>query len=379
MARPLKKLVTDDLVKLRGELVYQEGYTPGSTKQYESLSCQIFSKTGVLLSVSTLQRFFDEKTGVLPSSTTLDTLARYLGSVDYADWVRGKQFGQRFLTYLGKLSQGEGAKSMNAISNHEVWTSENQTWFQTGLLMTPVAHWDELFTEAQFRMKTWEDLYLSGLVLALSMRNGQIDVTSLPEKVINHPFFMERITTYFIDEERPNWYLALMPRAEECPEKFWLTSDKKAIDFSLNHLRDLQLMAPSLREWDRLMQLTDKMSNVPIARLAACFSQIDADRKSVLLDFIDSWFGSISHDDQLRTSQFLIRQLQRADWPVIKEIIDPYTQQFKPRNTQQSIEVKHFNSLVNALEKRVLEPAIFYHLHNSEMHRYHWNRIINSL
>lgn len=379
MARPLKKLVTDDLVKLRGELVYQEGYTPGSTKQYESLSCQIFSKTGVLLSVSTLQRFFDEKTGVLPSSSTLDTLARFLGSVDYADWVRGKQFGQRFLTYLGKLSQGEGAKSMNAISNHEVWTSENQTWFQTGLLMTPVAHWDELFTEAQFRMKTWEDLYLSGLVLALSMRNGQIDVTSLPEKVINHPFFMERITTYFIDEERPNWYLALMPRAEECPEKFWLTSDKKAIDFSLNHLRDLQLMAPSLREWDRLMQLTDKMSNVPIARLAACFSQIDADRKSVLLDFIDSWFGSISHDDQLRTSQFLIRQLQRADWPVIKEIIDPYTQQFKPRNTQQSIEVKHFNSLVNALEKRVLEPAIFYHLHNSEMHRYHWNRIINSL
>jgi hypothetical protein len=379
MARPLKKLVTDDLVKLRGELIYQEGYTPGSTKQYESLSSQIFLKTGVLLSVSTLQRFFDEKTGVLPSSTTLDTLARYLGSVDYADWVRGKQFGQRFLTYLGKLSQGEGAKSMNAISNHEVWTSENQTWFQTGLLMTPVAHWDELFTEAQFRMKTWEDLYLSGLVLALSMRNGQIDVTSLPEKVINHPFFMERITTYFIDEERPNWYLALMPRAEECPEKFWLTSDKKAIDFSLNHLRDLQLMAPSLREWDRLMQLTDKMSNVPIARLAACFSQIDADRKSVLLDFIDSWFGSISHDDQLRTSQFLIRQLQRADWPVIKEIIDPYTQQFKPRNTQQSIEVKHFNSLVNALEKRVLEPAIFYHLHNSEMHRYHWNRIINSL
>jgi len=378
MARPLKKLVTDDLVKLRGELVYQEGYTPGSTKQYESLSCQIFLKTGVLLSVSTLQRFFDEKTGVLPSSSTLDTLARYLGSVDYADWVRGKQFGQRFLTYLGKLSQGEGAKSMNAISNHEVWTSENQTWFQTGLLMTPVAHWDELFTEAQFRMKTWEDLYLSGLVLALSMRNGQIDVTSLPEKVINHPFFMERITTYFIDEERPNWYLALMPRAEECPEKFWLTSDKKAIDFSLNHLRDLQLMAPSLREWDRLMQLTDKMSNVPIARLAACFSQIDADRKSVLLDFIDSWFGSISHDDQLRTSQFLIRQLQRADWPVIKEIIDPYTQQFKPRNTQQSIEVKHFNSLVNALENRVLEPAIFYHLHNSEMHRYHWNRIKNS-
>lgn len=378
MARPLKKLVTDDLVKLRGELIYQEGYTPGSTKQYESLSSQIFLKAGVLLSVSTLQRFFDEKTGVLPSSTTLDTLARYLGSVDYADWVRGKQFGQRFLTYLGKLSQGEGAKSMNAISNHEVWTSENQTWFQTGLLMTPVAHWDELFTEAQFRMKTWEDLYLSGLVLALSMRNGQIDVTSLPEKVINHPFFMERITTYFIDEERPNWYLALMPRAEECPEKFWLTSDKKAIDFSLNHLRDLQLMAPSLREWDRLMQFTDKMSNVPIARLAACFSQIDADRKSVLLDFIDSWFGSISHDDQLRTSQFLIRQLQRADWPVIKEIIDPYTQQFKPRNTQQSIEVKHFNSLVNALEKRVLEPAIFYHLHNSEMHRYHWNRIINS-
>ena len=287
MARPLKKLVTDDLVKLRGELIYQEGYTPVSTKQYESLSSQIFLKTGVLLSVSTLQRFFDEKTGVLPSSSTLDTLARFLGSVDYADWVRGKQFGQRFLTYLGKLSQGEGAKSMNAISNHEVWTSENPTWFQTGLLMTPVAHWDELFTEAQFRMKTWEDLYLSGLVLALSMRNGQIDVTSLPEKVINHPFFMERITTYFIDEERPNWYLALMPRAEECPEKFWLTSDKKAIDFSLNHLQDLQLTAPSLREWDRLMQLTDKMSNVPIARLAACFSQIDADRKSVLLDFID--------------------------------------------------------------------------------------------
>lgn len=378
MARPLKKLVIDDLVKLRGELISKEGYSPQSNKQYETLSSRIFAKTGVLLSVSTLQRFFDGKKGVLPSSSTLDTLTCYMGFADYADWVRGQQFGQRFLTYLAKLSQGEGAKSMNAISNSEVWTSENQTWFQTGLLITPVAHWDELFSEAQSRMKTWEDLYLSGLVLALSMRNGQIDVTSLPENVINHPFFMDRITTYFIDEERPNWYLALMPRAEECPEKFWLTSDKKAIDFSLNHLRDSQLMAPSLKEWDRLMQMTDKMSNVPIARLAACYSQIDADRKTMLLDFIDSWFGSISHDDQLRTSQFLIRQLQRADWPVIKEILDPYTQQFKPRNSQQKIEWKHFNSLVSALENRVMEPAIFYHLHNSEMNRFHWNRIKNS-
>ena len=378
MARPLKKLVIDDLVKLRGDLIAREGYSPHSTKQYESISSQIFLKTGVLLSVSTLQRFFDEKTAVLPSSSTLDTLTRYMGYVDYADWMRGQQFGQRFLAYLGKLSKGEGAKSMNAISNSEVWISENQSWFQTGLLVTPVAHWDELFLEAQSRMKTWEDLYLSGLVLALSMRNGQIDVTSLPENVINHPFFMDRITTYFIDEERPSWYLALMPRAEECPEKFWLTSDKRAIDFSLKHLRESQLMKPSLREWDQLMQLTDKMSNVPIARLAACFSQIDADRKSMLLDFIDSWFGSIPHDDQLRTSQFLVRQLQRPDWPLIKEILEPYTQQLKPRNSQQTIEWKHYHSLVSALENRVLEPAIFYHLHNSEMNRYHWNRIINS-
>ena len=172
MARPLKKLVIDDLVKLRGELISREGYSPQSTKQYESLSCKIFLKTGVLLSISTLQRFFDGKTGVLPSSSTLDALTRYMGFVDYADWIRGQQFGQRFLTYLAKLSQGDGAKSMNTISKSEVWTSENQTWFQTGLLITPVAHWDELFSEAQFRMKSWEDLYLSGLVLALSMRNG---------------------------------------------------------------------------------------------------------------------------------------------------------------------------------------------------------------
>ena len=379
MARPLKKLVVEDLVKLRGDLISKEGYSPQSTKQYESLSCQIFLKTGILISVSTLQRFFSEQVKVLPSSSTLDTLTRYLGFVDYADWVRGQKFGQRFLAYLAKLSQGEGAKSMNAISNSEVWVSENQAWFQTGLLVSPVTHWDELFSEAQSRMKTWEDLYLSGLVLALSMRKGQIDVTSLPEKVINHPFFMERITTYFIDEERPNWYLALMPRAEECPEKFWLTSDKKAIDFSLNHLRETQLMPPSIREWDRLMQLTDKMSNVPIARLAGCFSQIDADRKSIVLDLIESWYSSIPHDDQLRTSQFLVRQLQRADWPLIKEIIEPYTQQFKPRNSQQTIEWKHFNSLVSALENRVMEPAVFYHLHNAEMNRFHWNRIKNNL
>jgi hypothetical protein len=379
MARPLKKLVIDDLLKLKGELISREGYCPRSTKQLESFSNQIFIKTGVLLSVSTLQRFFDDKTEVFPSSSTLDTLTRYLGFVDFSDWLRGQQFGERFLTFLGKLSQDAGAKSVISVSNKDVWTSQNQTWFQTGLLITPIEQWDELFSEAQSRMKTWEDLYLSGLVLALSMRNGQIDVTSLPDKIINHSFFIDRITTYFIDEYRPNWYLALMPRAEECAEKFWLSSDKKAIEFSLNHLKDSQLNAQSVSEWDRLMQLTDNMSNVPIARLAACFSQVDSNRKLALLDFIDSWFGSITHDHQLRTSQFLVRQLQRSDWPQIKEIIEPYTLQFKPRNSQQLIEFKHFNSLVNALENRVLEPAVFYHLHNSKMNQYHWNRIKNGL
>ena len=378
MARPLKKLGFEDLNMLRSELKFREEATPQSSKQFESLSNRIFLKTGVLLSVSTLQRFYQDNTEILPSSSTLDTITHYLGYGDFSDWKRAQRFGDRFLNYLEKLSQGERVKSVHSISNEEVWTSKNQTWFQTGLLIAPTEHWSDLFTEAQERMTSWEDRYLSGLVLALSMRNGYIDVTSLPENVINHPFFLDRITTYFIDEARPNWYLALMPRAEECPEKSWLSSDKKAIDFSLRHLKDAHFRSHSLMEWDRLMQLTDSMSNVPIARLVACFSQVDRNRKLELLEFIASWFGSISHDEQLRTSQFLVRQLDRSDWPVIKEIIDPHTRHFQPSNTQQLIEWKHFNSLVQALDKQEVEPAVFYHLHNSEMHRFHWNRIIST-
>jgi hypothetical protein len=307
----------------------------------------------------------------------LDSLCQFLGYSDFATWKAEQQFGQRFLHYLENLSRVNEKPFLNSLSSDQVWTSGNQAWFQTALLVTPVANWGELFSEAQVRMVSWEDRYLAGLILALSMRRGLIDVASLPEAIINHPFFLERITTYFIDEERPNWYLALMPRAEECPDKYWMVADKKAIDFSLTHLTKLAFSLPSLKEWDQLMQTTNAMSNVPIARLAACYSQVDKSRKSMLLNFIDSWFGSIAHDDQLRASQFLVRQLQRSDWPAIKEVLDPIAQTFSPRNTQQIIELKHFNSLVEALEGRALESVVFYHLHNAEMNRFHWNRIKN--
>lgn len=375
MARPLRKLVISDLVKLRVELISRLGYIPGSVKQFEVVSNLVFRETGVLLSVSTLQRFMDETLVIRPSSSTLNALAKFLGFIDFADWGRSQQFGTKFMSYLGKLSQAKQVNSMNSVLSSEVWTSDNLTWFQTSLLITPIVHWDELFSEAHVRLLSWEDRYLAGLILALSMRSGQVDVAKLSDNIINHPFFVERITTYFIDEERPNWYLALMPRAAECPEKLWLSSDKKAIDFSLAHLKDSHLEDTALHQWDKLMRLTDKMSNVPIARLAACFSQVDRGRKNLILEFVDSWFSAISHDEQLRASQFLVRQLQRKDWPELKEILNPIVQEFNPRNSQQIIELKHFKSLVNALEDRETEPAVFYHLHSSEMNYFHYKRI----
>jgi hypothetical protein len=378
MARPLRRLVISDLVKLRVELISRLGYLPSSVKQFEVVSNLVFRETGVLLSVSTLQRFMDETLDIRPSSSTLDALAKFLGFMDFADWVRGHQFGVKFLTYLGKLSHAKQSKTMSLVSSSDVWTSENHSWFQTALLITPIDHWDELFSEAQLRLLSWEDRYLAGLILALSMRSGQVDVSNLSDKIINHPFFMERITTYFIDEERPNWYLALMPRAADCPEKLWLSADKKAIDFSLAHLKDSHLEDRALHQWDNLMQLTGNMSNVPIARLAACFSQVDRGRKNLILELVDSWFGAISHDEQLKASQFLVRQLQRKDWPELKEILNPIVQVFNPRNSQQIIELKHFKSLVNALEDQETEPAIFYHLHNSEMNYFHYKRIKSS-
>ena len=52
------------------------------------LSEEIKSETGVLISVSTLRRFFDENYKGSPQMTTLDAFACYLGYKNWADYTK---------------------------------------------------------------------------------------------------------------------------------------------------------------------------------------------------------------------------------------------------------------------------------------------------
>lgn len=79
-----------DVGSLRRHVETTAGMAVGTPKQFERLSEMIFSRTGVLLSPTTLKRiwnYLDEP--VVPRRTTLDVLARFCGWRDFADFEGG--------------------------------------------------------------------------------------------------------------------------------------------------------------------------------------------------------------------------------------------------------------------------------------------------
>lgn len=71
------------------------GQTLDSPTDYERLSADIQSKTGELISVSTLKRLFGYlKPGTVPRPSTLSVLSRYVGFSGWSDFCSGEECSQ---------------------------------------------------------------------------------------------------------------------------------------------------------------------------------------------------------------------------------------------------------------------------------------------
>ena len=90
------ELETDELMlnECRRQIENKLGWEDGekwSTRDFETLSHKIHDATGVSLSIATLKRIWGKiKYDSKPTSTTLNTLARYLEYEDWRDFKRGK-------------------------------------------------------------------------------------------------------------------------------------------------------------------------------------------------------------------------------------------------------------------------------------------------
>ena len=90
------ELETDELKlnECRRQIENKLGWEDGekwSTRDFETLSNKIHEATGVSLSIATLKRIWGKiKYDSKPTSTTLNTLARYLEYEDWRDFKRGK-------------------------------------------------------------------------------------------------------------------------------------------------------------------------------------------------------------------------------------------------------------------------------------------------
>ncbi|MFZ9970111.1 MAG: hypothetical protein ACO3GK_02240 [Bacteroidia bacterium] len=374
MPKPLKNIDIHDLDWLREQIVLKGRLEAHTWDEYVSFSSEIYQYTKVLISPSTLRRFLQSDHKHLPSSTTLNAFCHYLGYDGYSDWMANGRADQSFMDLLRSLSRtyhGMEAVTLQSFSH----TKGPLAWFASSLLLLPVDQWVKLLDQADAQFTEWHDRYMAGLFMALLFRKGNMGMSDLPEPVVNHPFFLERITTYFIDEERPHWYMDIVPKAALRPDKQWQLSDKRVIAFSLEHLKKRKLSDLQAQQWDELMNDWDGMSNVPRARMLGCYSMLDPDRKEHIHGILDRWFTEIPMAEQMRSSQFLIRQLEPRDWPMIREIIKPHTQQFEAMNTIKKIELSHFRDFESALDGDPGMEPVFYHLHNSAMNHFHHRRI----
>ncbi len=83
---------TEHIERLKNAVVAAFGQTLDSPTDYERLSVDIQSKTGELISVSTLKRMFGYlKQGTVPRPSTLSVLARYVGFSGWSDFCSGEE------------------------------------------------------------------------------------------------------------------------------------------------------------------------------------------------------------------------------------------------------------------------------------------------
>lgn len=78
--------IKSDLIRCRKLIENQLGWGDGQTltrREHELLSEKVFDKTGVLLSMSTLRRIWNDDFKNIPHKSTLDALAVYVG---YSNW-----------------------------------------------------------------------------------------------------------------------------------------------------------------------------------------------------------------------------------------------------------------------------------------------------
>ncbi|GAA0558601.1 hypothetical protein [Chitinophaga japonensis] len=125
---------TNDLLRRCCALIEQQlgwgGSDDWQQQDFEALSDRIAAETGVVLSVSTLKRVWGKvKYGNLPSTTTLNTLARFAG---YAQW---RDFRQQQAASLNAAGKQPPATTTPAIPGKTAGPRWRRAWYIAAALL----------------------------------------------------------------------------------------------------------------------------------------------------------------------------------------------------------------------------------------------------